>query len=120
MLDEKIAGEGQRKSGRGGEDVEGVMGDNGMHRQVLDDAGEDRGGLDLSDRRGGGRERESESEDTSEEDECTKMWVVTEEQETKDLMMNESLMRNSKGGFKKGSNGKVTMRSCEVCLLTND
>ena len=48
------------------------------------------------------------------------MWVVTEEQETKDLMMNESLMRNSKGGFKKGSNGKVTMRSCEVCLLTND
>lgn len=58
MLDEKIAGEGQRKSGRGGEDVEGVMGDNGMHRQVLDDAGEDRGGLDLSDRRGGGRERE--------------------------------------------------------------
>ena len=47
------------------------MGDNGMHRQVLDDAGEDRGGLDLSDRRGGGRERESE--DTSEEDECTKM-----------------------------------------------
>lgn len=64
-----MAGDGQKKSGRGGEDTEGVMGDSGMHRQVLDDAGEDSGGLDLSDRRGGGRE----SEATSEEDECTQI-----------------------------------------------
>lgn len=64
-----MAGDGQKKSGRGGEDMEGVMGDNGMHGQVLDDAGEDSGGLDLSDRRGGGRE----SEATSGEDECTQI-----------------------------------------------